>query len=253
MKLRTIIAALFSFALLQAQARQAALDQIETKKGPLLIQPVSHASLVLTWNDKTIYVDPTGGAAAYAGMAKPDLILITDIHGDHMDPKTLDAIETDGAVLVAPQAVADQLPAKYKSQVVVLANGKSATQVGLPISAIPMYNLPEAADAMHPKGRGNGYILDLGGKRIYIAGDTEGTSEMRSLKNIDVAFVPMNLPYTMDVEQAADAVLDFKPKVVYPYHYRGQSGLSDVEAFKKQVNDKNKSIDVRLKDWYSEK
>lgn len=253
MKLRTIIAALFSFALLQAQARQAAPDQIETKKGPLLIQPVSHASLVLTWNDKTIYVDPTGGAAAYAGMAKPDLILITDIHGDHMDPKTLDAIETDGAVLVAPQAVADQLSAKYKSQVVVLANGKSATQVGLPISAIPMYNLPEAADAMHPKGRGNGYILDLGGKRIYIAGDTEGTSEMRSLKNIDVAFVPMNLPYTMDVEQAADAVLDFKPKVVYPYHYRGQSGLSDVEAFKKQVNDKNKSIDVRLKDWYSEK
>lgn len=253
MKLRTIIAALFSFALLQTYAQQAAPDQIETKQGPLLIQPISHASLVLTWDGKTIYVDPTGGAAAYTGIAKPDLILITDIHGDHMDPKTLDAIETDGAVLVAPQAVADQLSAKYKSQVVVLANGKSATQVGIPISAIPMYNLPEAADAMHPKGRGNGYILDLGGKRIYIAGDTEGTSEMRSLKNIDVAFVPMNLPYTMDVEQAADAVLDFKPKVVYPYHYRGQSGLNDVEAFKKQVNDKNKSIDVRLKSWYPEK
>ncbi|MBF9253758.1 MBL fold metallo-hydrolase [Pontibacter sp. 172403-2] len=253
MKLKLIFAALFGLTFLPSYAQQqAAPDQIETKKGPLLIQPVQHASLVLTWDGKTIYVDPTGGATAYAGIAEPDLILITDIHGDHMDPKTLDALKTDDAVLVAPQAVADQLPAKYKKQVVVLDNGKSATQLGIPISAIPMYNLPETTDAMHPKGRGNGYILDLGGKRIYIAGDTEGTPEMRNLKNIDVAFVPMNLPYTMDVEQAASAVLDFKPKVVYPYHYRGQSGLSDIATFKKLVNDKNKSIDVRLRAWYPE-
>jgi len=253
MKLKLMLAALFSLALLQSNAQQTEPDQIETKKGPLLIQPVQHASLVLTWNGKTIYVDPTGGATAYTGIADPDLILITDIHGDHMDPKTLDALQTDGTVLVAPQAVADQLPDKYKNQVVVLANGKNTTQLGIPISAIPMYNLPEATDAMHPKGRGNGYILDLGGKRVYIAGDTEGIPEMRSLKNIDVAFVPMNLPYTMDVDQAAGAVLDFKPKIVYPYHYRGQNGLSDVEAFKKLVNDKSKSIDVRLKTWYPEK
>ena len=253
MKLKTALATFLIFMLLQVQAQQRETpDRIKTNKGPLTVQPIQHGTLVLNWDNKTIYVDPTGGAAAFEGVAKPDLILITDIHGDHMDPKTLNAINADGAVMVVPQAVADKLPEKFKPQLKVIGNGESTTEAGISIEAIPMYNLPESADARHTKGRGNGYILQMGGKNIYISGDTEGIPEMRDLKNIDVAFVSMNLPYTMDVYQAADAVLDFKPKVVYPYHYRGQNGLSDVQTFKNQVHSKNKKIDVRLKNWYPE-
>ena len=113
-----------------------------------------------------------------------------------------------------------------------------------------MYNLPESPTAMHTKGRGNGYVLGIGGKNIYLSGDTQGIPEMRSLKNIDVAFVCMNLPYTMDVKEAADAVLAFSPKIVYPYHYRGQNGLSDINAFKNLVDAGNKNIEVRLRNWY---
>jgi L-ascorbate metabolism protein UlaG (beta-lactamase superfamily) len=113
-----------------------------------------------------------------------------------------------------------------------------------------MYNLPESASAMHTKGRGNGYVLGIGGKNIYLSGDTQGIPEMRSLKNIDVAFICMNLPYTMDVKEAAYAVLAFKPKIVYPYHYRGQNGLSDVNQFKTLVESGDKNIDVRLRNWY---
>ena len=118
------------------------------------------------------------------------------------------------------------------------------------IQAVPMYNLPEEENAKHPKGRGNGYVLNIENKRIYISGDTEDIIEMRMLRNIDVAFVCMNLPYTMDLNQAASAVLDFKPKTVYPYHYRGPEGLSDVEAFKNLVQAKDKNIQVRLYNWY---
>ena len=132
----------------------------------------------------------------------------------------------------------------------MLNNGSSMDWQGITIEAIPMYNLPETDDSRHPKGRGNGYVLTLGGKKLYISGDTEDISEMRSLKGIDVAFVCMNLPYTMDINQAASAVLEFKPKVVYPYHYRGQGGLSDVDQFKKLVNTGDKKIEVRLAKWY---
>ena len=227
-------------------------DQIQTKAGPLIIQPILHGTVVLTWNGKTIYVDPYGGAKAFAGIAPPDLILITDIHGDHLNAETLDAIETSKAVLVVPQAVADQLREGLKGKAVVVNNGKSTVQLGIPIMAIPMYNLPEDAESKHTKGRGNGYVLTLGGKMVYFSGDTEDIPEMRKLKNIDVAFVCMNLPFTMDINQAASAVLEFKPKIVYPYHYRGQEGLNDVEGFKKLVNEKNSSIDVRLRNWYNE-
>jgi len=250
MKLKSLLALLFTFMLYPVLAQQATPDKFETKKGPLTIQPIQHATLVLQWDNKTIYVDPTGGAAGFNGMAAPDLILITDIHGDHFDAKTLDAINTSKATLIAPKAVADLLPAAYKPKVVVLNNGEKTNKFGVTVSAIPMYNLPETADSRHPKGRGNGYILNIGDKNIYISGDTEDITEMRALKNIDVAFVCMNLPYTMDVNQAAQAVLAFKPKIVYPYHYRGQNGLSDVNAFKTQVNAGNSKIEVRLQNWY---
>jgi len=233
-----------------AVAPRVAADQLATNKGPLTVQPITHASVVFTWNGKTIYVDPSGGTQAYAGLAAPDLVLITDVHGDHLDPKTLAGLSINKALLVVPPAVAEKLPADYRRQVRILRNGQRLDTLGLSVSAIPMYNLPVAADARHPKGRGNGYVLQLGGKNVYLSGDTEAITEMRALKNIDVAFVCMNLPYTMDVQQAAQGVLAFKPGIVYPYHYRGQNGLSDVDSFKKAVNTANPRIDVRLRNWY---
>lgn len=226
--------------------QRAEADQIATNKGSLTIQPVTHASLVLSWDGKTIYVDPFGGKEGFNGLAAPDLVLITDIHGDHLNVGTLEQLETGDATFVAPQAVADQLPDEFKKKLIVIANGESKTVNGIPITAVPMYNLPESADSRHTKGRGNGYVLTLGGKQVYLSGDTDGTPEMRNLRNIDVAFVCMNPPFTMDVKQAAEAVLAFKPKIIYPYHYRG----SNTDEFRQLVNTGNSSIDVRLRNWY---
>ena len=249
MKIYTSILLLLVFGV--AMAQRPAADKIETSKGALTIQPLNHATLALSWQGKTIYVDPTGGAKMFDGLAAPDLILITDIHGDHLNLETLQALDLGKARLIVPQAVADKLPESIKSKTIVLGNGQTTSQMNISVAAIPMYNLPESADSRHSKGRGNGYVVTFGNKRVYISGDTSGIPEMRALKDIDVAFVCMNLPYTMDIQEAAEAVLDFKPKIVYPYHYRGQNGLSDTDAFRKLVNDKNKGIDVRLRDWYS--
>jgi L-ascorbate metabolism protein UlaG (beta-lactamase superfamily) len=233
-------------------AQPSAPDVVQTKMGPLTIQPIQHASLILTVNNLTIYADPNG-VENYKGKTPPNIILITDIHGDHFDVKTIEAIQTPNTILIVPQVVADKLPDADKAHLVVLKNGDNSKQAGISIRAIPMYNLPESPTAMHTKGRGNGYILGIGDKNIYISGDTQGIPEMRSLKDIDVAFVCMNLPYTMDVKEAADAVLAFQPKIVYPYHYRGQNGLSDVNAFKSLVEAGNKNIEVRLRNWYPTK
>jgi L-ascorbate metabolism protein UlaG (beta-lactamase superfamily) len=249
MKLR-ILLLLCALTLSKAYAQRATPDVLQTTAGPLTIQPIVHASLVLTVDGKVIYADPTGGAANYQGIAPPDIILITDIHGDHFDTATLSAIKTTSTVLVVPPAVADKLPPYLKGKLVILKNGDNTMLSGIAIRTIPMYNLPESPTAMHTKGRGNGYILSVGGKQIYLSGDTQGIPEMRALTNIDVAFICMNLPYTMDVKEAADAVLAFAPKIVYPYHYRGKSGLSDVDEFKRLVEAGNKGIEVRLRNWY---
>ena len=233
-----------------ASAQVSQPDVIKTKMGPLTIQPVMHASLVLTVKGITIYADPSGPTANFKGLASPNIIVITDIHGDHFDLKCLDSLKTASTILVVPQVVADKLPETAKAHLVILKNGDNTMQAGISISALPMYNLPESPTAMHTKGRGNGYVLGIGGKNIYLSGDTQGIPEMRALKNIDVAFVCMNLPYTMDVKEAADAVLAFKPKIVYPYHYRGQGGFSDVNAFKSLVDAGNAGIEVRLRTWY---
>ncbi|SNR52225.1 L-ascorbate metabolism protein UlaG, beta-lactamase superfamily [Lutibacter agarilyticus] len=223
----------------------------KTEIGTLKIQPILHGSMVLTFQDKTIYVDPYGDSKLYNNIKAPDIILITDIHGDHLDLETLDSINTSKAIFITPQAVADKLPEKYKSQINILNNGQGIHRLDFYIKAVPMYNLPvDPPSKKHPKGRGNGYLLNIDNLQIYISGDTEDIPEMRMLENIDIAFVCMNLPYTMTVEQAASAVLEFKPKVVYPYHYRGTNGLSDVKQFKKLVNEKNKNIEVRLANWY---
>jgi L-ascorbate metabolism protein UlaG (beta-lactamase superfamily) len=249
--MKTLLLALSSFLLLSAvNAQLSAPDTLQSRMGFLTIQPVQHASLVLKANGKTIYSDPAGGADLFKGIAPPDIILITDIHGDHFDPKTLDAVRTPATILVVPQVVADKLTDVDKNKLIVLHNGNSSMVSGIFIEAIPMYNLPESPTAAHTKGRGNGYVLGVGRKRIYISGDTQSIPEMRALKNIDIAFVCMNLPYTMDIKEAADAVLAFAPKIVYPYHYRGKDGLSDVNAFKGLVEAGNKGIEVRLRNWY---
>jgi L-ascorbate metabolism protein UlaG (beta-lactamase superfamily) len=248
-----LFTSLFALATLAAGAQRISPDTIALSKGSLVVQPINHASVVLTAGGKTIYVDPVGGAAKYQGLAAPDIILVTDIHGDHFDPRTLKDLMNRHNVLIAPEAVVAKLSDSLKNggNVVALANGRRSTQGGIDVLAIPMYNLPaDNPNAMHPKGRGNGYVLTVGGKKIYLSGDTQGTPEMRALTGIDVAFVCMNLPYTMDINEAADAVLAFKPHIVYPYHYRGQGGLSDVAAFKAKVEAGNKRIDVRLRNWY---
>ncbi|HMH20959.1 MAG TPA: MBL fold metallo-hydrolase [Puia sp.] len=245
-----IITFFFCLIAFAGLAQRSAPDKVETGKGELTIQPIVHASLVLSLKGLVIYADPTGGKSNYTGLASPDLILITDIHGDHFDPATLSAVRTANTVIIAPKAVADKMPDSLRTKLVVLGNGGQTTSFGISVAAIPMYNLPESPDAKHTKGRGNGYIVTIGGKNIYISGDTQGIPEMRALKNIDIAFVCMNLPYTMDINEAADAVLAFKPKIVYPYHYRGQGGLSDVNAFKAKVETGSKNIEVRLRNWY---
>ncbi len=225
--------------------------EVEIETSQIDIDPISHATAVIEWDDAIIYLDPTGGAEAFEGKADPDLVLITDIHGDHMNAETLSALELGETKIIAPQAVKDQLPEEMSANIIVLNNGETHNIMGFIIEAVPMYNLPEGeADAFHPKGRGNGYIIEKDGKRLYISGDTEAIPEMRNLQNIELALVAMNLPYTMDVEQAAEGVTTFAPDKVYPYHYRGTEGLSDVDKFKQLINEKNPDIEVVQLDWY---
>lgn len=217
------------------------------------ITPISHATMVLQMGGQVIYTDPVDGKEAFAGQPAPTIILITDIHPDHMNVDTLNSFAQDNLVVVAPSAVADQLPQSLSDAIVVLKNGEKTTQKGIEIEAIPMYNIPESPDSFHTKGRGNGYVVSAGGKRVYISGDTSATPEMKALQNIDIAFMTMNLPYTMDIDEAADAVLAFKPKVVHPYHYRSQDGFSDTNKFKEMVEEKDPTIKVELLDFYPEK
>ncbi len=223
---------------------------MEADSASVNIDPVSHATAVINWGEDVIYLDPVGGAEAFQGKENPDFVLITDIHGDHMNVETLKALNLGNTKIVVPQAVKDSLPQEMNSQVIVLNNGETTELMGYTIEAIPMYNLPEDPKAFHPKGRGNGYVLERNGKRLYIAGDTEAIPEMKNLQNIDMALVPMNLPYTMDVDQAAEGVIAFAPKTVYPYHFRGTEGFADVDKFKQLVNESNKNINVEMLEWY---
>ncbi|WP_037322307.1 MBL fold metallo-hydrolase [Salegentibacter sp. Hel_I_6] len=223
---------------------------LEADSAAIDIHPISHATAVIDWGDHSFYIDPVGGAEAFEGQEKPDFILITDIHGDHMSVETLEGMDLDGVHIIAPQAVVDEMPEELKDIFRALENGATTRVLDFYIEAIPMYNLPEDEDSRHPKGRGNGYIVERNGQRLYIAGDTEDIPEMRELENIEIALIPMNMPYTMTVEDAADGVLAFAPDKVIPFHFRGQDGFADVEKFKKLVNEGNKDIEVELLEWY---
>jgi len=222
-------------------------DRIAGAEGELIVHPVNHATLVLGWKGLTLYVDPVGGAGRFSDLPGPDLILLTDQHPDHLDLATLKAVATENTAIVAPSATVKRLPDTLRTWAKTLDNGGTKALLGLKIEAVPAYNLAAERQKYHAKGRGNGYVLTLGETRVYISGDTEDIPEMRALRNIDVAFLCMNLPYTMTVEQAADAVRAFRPRIVYPYHCRG----SDLEKFKQLVGDQA-GVEVRIRDWYLE-
>jgi len=218
----------------------AAPEEFSTSAGPLQITPIQHASVLLKAGGKVMYIDPAQGS--FDGLPQADYILLTDIHGDHMAPDIVKKLRQSGTVILCPKAVAPSV-----AGCTVISNGERRTIGPFTVEAVPMYNLtrgPAPGQFYHDKGRGNGYVVAYGGKRIYFSGDTENIPEMRALRNIDVAFVCMNLPYTMTPEEAAAAVKAFHPAVVYPYHYRG----SDVNAFAKALA--GTGIDVRLRDWY---
>ena len=217
-------------------------DTIPAKGGDIEITPITHGSVQLEYGGLAIYLDPwTRGDYSQAPMA--DLILVTDIHGDHLDTEAIGKLRREKTTLIVPAAAAGQVEGET-----VMANGEKVEVAGVAIEAVPMYNLkrgPEEGGLFHVKGRGNGYILTLGGKRVYFAGDTACTPDMKALKDIDVAFVPMNLPYTMPPAEAAECVRAFAPKIVYPYHYRG----SDLDEFTSALEDKPE-IEVRIREWY---
>lgn len=226
-------------------AAVAQQNTIPANGGNITITPLQHATVQVEHAGKVIQVDPAQGDAS---KAKPgDLVLVTDIHGDHLNPDMIAKVRKPGAPVVVPAAVQSQAGDKIPGPVEVLANGQTKTVAGVAVEAVPMYNLqrgPAAGQLFHTKGRGNGYILTLGGKRIYFAGDTECVPEIKALKNIDVAFMPMNLPYTMPPAEAADCVKAFKPKIVYPYHFQGQKP----EEFESAL--KGSGIEVRILNWY---
>ncbi|HVW72696.1 MAG TPA: MBL fold metallo-hydrolase [Rhizomicrobium sp.] len=238
-----------AFALLFATALTStayAADQTQTfstSAGPVKITPIYHAAAKITAGKDVIVIDPAP-PAKIDGAGPADLILITDIHGDHMNADDVKALSKSDTVVIAPAAVA-----KTITQAKVIGNGDTTTFHKWKITAVPMYNIKHNqpnGQPYHDKGRGNGYVLNYGGKNFYFAGDTEGTPEMRALKDIDVAFIPMNLPYTMTPDEAADAVKAFHPKVAIPYHYKGQ----DITVFKKDLE--GSGVEVRLLDWYAQ-
>ena len=230
-----------------ARAQALAGDSYDTDGGAVVIHPVEHASFVMATPALVIYNDPVGGAEAYAGLPPAGLILITHEHGDHFDAPTLAGLVGENTRLLTNPAVHGMLPAELQAKATAIGNGESTTANDIAIDAIPAYNTTADRLQYHPQGRDNGYVLTIGGTRFYIAGDTEDIPEMRALEGIDVAFLPMNLPYTMDVEQAASAVGAFAPGRVYPYHY----GESDIDAFVRLVGESGAATEVVRHDWYA--
>lgn len=229
----------------------AVTDTFKTSQGDLTVTPIHHATFLMRVAGKAIYVDPVAADASYDGLPKADYVLVTDIHPDHMDPAGVAKIKKAETVLVGPPAVNEKMPLG-----IVMKNGETHDFGAFKVDAVPMYNLtrgPGPGKFFHDKGRGNGYVVSFGKagdagndvSRIYISGDTECTPEMKALKNIDVAFVCMNLPYTMPPSEAATCINAFKPKVVFPFHYRG-SNLDELTSAIKP----GAGIEVRKREWY---
>ncbi len=215
-------------------------DLIETNAGNLKITFIGHGTLMFDYQQKVIHVDPVSREADYSKMPEADLVLITHEHGDHLDPEALKLIRKDQTDIVLTEACTEKV-----SGGIVMKNGDERTVQQLKIKAVPAYNIVHKRDngqPFHPEGVGNGYVVTFADKRIYIAGDTENIPEMKQLKKIDVAFLPMNVPYTMTPEMVADAARAFKPKILYPYHY-GQTDPNELLALLKDSQD----IEVRIR------
>lgn len=226
-------------------------DTFETAEGPLAVTPIHHATLVLEWNGQTIYCDPVGGAERFKSFARPTLIVLTHHHQDHLDIGTIDALMQETTALVAPRIVYDQLPADIAARTRLLANGDTTTAGAIGITAIPMYNTTPEREKFHEKGVGNGYLFDFAGTRVYLASDTEPTEEMRALGPVDIAFFPMNQPYTMTPDQVVEAIARVKPRVAYPFHYRfpyDQVG-TEPDALIALIP-AGSATDVRARNWY---
>jgi L-ascorbate metabolism protein UlaG (beta-lactamase superfamily) len=230
-------------AALAAAAPNRQTDLVETTKGALKITPLYHGSVMLDFAGKIIHIDPWS-QADYAGVPQADLILITHTHADHMDIAMIKMLKKESTVIVTPPAVADTLNGSA-GEVETIGNGETKTYLGIEITAIPMYNLvlgPAPGKLFHHKGIGNGYVLGFGDTRVYFSGDTECVPEIKALRNISVAFVAMNPPRTMPTAEAAACVKEFRPKIVYPYHYRGQNTQEFADSLKNTPG-----IEVRLR------
>jgi len=241
--LRIIAFSTFALAAFGAATPNRQPDVVQTSKGPLTLTPLYHGSLMLEFDGKVIHVDPWS-QAEYSDIPQADLILITHTHADHMDSMLINKLKKQSTTIVAPPAVTDTLNGAC-GEVEAISNGEKKTFLGIDIEAVPMYNLVRGAapgKPFHHKGIGNGYILTFGDTRVYISGDTECIPEMKALKNITVAFVCMNPPRTMSNLEAAACIKDFRPKIVYPYHYRGQNTQEFADALKSTP-----SIEVRLR------
>jgi L-ascorbate metabolism protein UlaG (beta-lactamase superfamily) len=227
-------------ALLPLEAASFETDNIETSGGPLKIVFIGHGTLLFEFGGKSIHVDPVGQYADYTRLPKADIILVTHEHGDHLDLKAIEAIRTERTKLIGTEAVAGKVQGTM-----AMKNEDSRTVEGLKVEAVPAYNLVHMRSPgvpFHPRGTGNGYVISFADKRVYVAGDTENTPEMKGLKDIDVAFLPMNLPYTMTPEMVAGAAKAFKPRILYPYHY-GETDLSRLQALLKN----EKAVEIRIR------
>jgi len=227
------------------KAAEALGDILQTSKGTLSMMPIRHASILFTFDNRYIYVDPTS-EGNYDGLPKADFVVVTHAHPDHFDKKLIDAIKQPSALFVGPPDVITELGSGT-----ALKNGDRKSFGYFEIEAVPAYNAvrgPKSGEYYHPKGKWDGFVMTFGDKRIYISGDTECIPEMKALKGIDVAFVCMRLPYTMPPSEAAACIRAFQPKVIYPYHYQG-SNLSELtDPLKDQ-----RGIEVRIRDWYPKK
>jgi L-ascorbate metabolism protein UlaG (beta-lactamase superfamily) len=225
-----------------ASTTPRATDRFTTAKGPLVVTPLEHASVLFGWDGKAIYVDPTLRAIDDEGLPKADLVFLTDFHYDHLDAAAVALLTRPGTVVVGPPAVAARIHVD-----VVVRNGESSSLVGIVATAVPMYNVargPATGLRYHERGRGNGYVLEFAGTRVYLSGDGECTPEMRALEHIDLAFVSMNLPTTMAPDEAVECVGAFEPRVLVPYHYWG-SDLSRLEGALA-----GRGVEVRRREFY---
>lgn len=223
-----------------AAQKEFSSDIFQTSKGDLKITFIGHGTLMFTYGGKIIHVDPYSRVADYSQLPNADLILITHEHGDHLDPKAIAAIKKTNTEIILTKNCTKKVDGG-----IIMKNGDVKTVIGLKIEAVPAYNIVHMRREnmpYHPKGDGNGYITTFGNKRVYVAGDTENTPEMKALKDIDIAFLPMNLPYTMSPEMVADAAKVFKPKVLYPYHY-GRTDTSQLVELMKGA----KGVEVRIR------